>query len=514
MAFSTPRPNLDEALEALRRSEQRYRSLVEATASLTFIADREGQLISDMPAWREITGQGREEILGTGWMEAIHPADREAVADAWRTSVETRSICAIEYRIRRAAGGWTWLFVRAAPVIDRDGGVREYVGLCIDISPAKELEVALERERLMLESVIEQAPVGVALLWGPDFVYRLANERYFDMVPQRDFMGLPLLEAFPEVEEAGYAAFRHVWESQQPARLEEFAVPIDDEFSFEGKRYYSATLTPIPIGGEPGGILIVGVESTDDVRRRAALAEQLEHQRATAETLQRALLPERLPERPGIEFAARYVPAGGDLLVGGDWYDVLELSGGRIAVAVGDVAGKGVPAAAVMGQVRAAVRAYALESDGGPRGVLERIARVFLAHEPAQTTTLTYAEIDAAERTMRLSSAGHLPLLLIAPGGEPELVWEGRTVPLGVDDPEIDEATLGPLAPGTTLVLFTDGLVEMRTEPIDAGFERLTAAATGGDRVDLETLCERLLAVAGDPAGRRDDLALLAVRLG
>lgn len=514
MAFSTPRPNLEEALEALRRSEQRYRSLVEATASFTFVTEPGGELISDMPHWREITGQSREEILGSGWLDAIHPADRDAVARAWRRSVETQSVSASEYRIRRAEGGWTWLHERAAPVRERDGTVREFVGLCIDISGRKELEVALERERFMLERVIEQAPVGVALLWGPELVYRLANARYSEMVPRRDFLGLPLLEAFPEIEDAGYAAFRHVWDEQQPVRLEEFAVPIDDEFSLEGQRYYSATLTPIPIGGEPGGILIVGVESTEDVRRRTELAERLEHERATADTLQRSLLPQTLPELQGVRCAARYVPASGDLLVGGDWYDVLELAPDKVAVTVGDVAGKGVRAAAIMGQVRAAVRAYALEPDGGPGGVLERLARFYLAYEPAQMTTITYVEIDPAERTVRLASAGHLPLLLLAPGGAPALVWEGRTVPLGVVDPLIEEATLGPLPAGATLVLFTDGLVERRTEPIDAGFARLLAAAAGGDRLDLETLCERLLTVAGDPTGRRDDLALLAVRLG
>jgi PAS domain S-box-containing protein len=142
--------SLELVLEALQRSEQRYRSLVEATASFVWVARPDGALISDMPRWREITGQSVDELLGSGWMEVIHPDDRPAVAAAWRQAVRQAGPYAVEYRIRERDGGLRHLFVRGTPVFAPDGRVREFIGLCIDVTERAQLVDALDQERAVL----------------------------------------------------------------------------------------------------------------------------------------------------------------------------------------------------------------------------------------------------------------------------------------------------------------------------------------------------------------------------
>lgn len=244
---------------------------------------------------------------------------------------------------------------------------------------------------------------------------------------------------------------------------------------------------------------------------RAALAisraQLLERERGIAETLQRALLPDRLPDVPGLRLSAHFEPAAGE--VGGDWYDAVVLDSGEVALAIGDVAGKGIPAAALMGELRGGMRAGVLDG-GEPNDMLRRLDR--LADRAGRMATVVLVVLDPASGALRLASAGHLPPLLVEPGGAVRFLRGGASTPLLAYDAEAGAGT-DTLPPGGRLLLYTDGLVERRGEPIDASLERLaaTAAAHTGPLPDLAA---HLLAELYPPAGGlRDDIALLAVEL-
>jgi len=237
--------------------------------------------------------------------------------------------------------------------------------------------------------------------------------------------------------------------------------------------------------------------------------KQAEREHRIAETLQRSLLPDRLPEIPGVLLAARYLPATSDLEVGGDWYDVVQLPNGSLALAIGDVAGHGLRAASTMGQLRMALRAYALE-EGSPSQVVGRFRRLVRVLVP-DIVTLIYLVFDPESGTLRFANAGHPPPLLVDGDGQTSYLEGGLGPPLGAiahPGQDIDAAT--HLDAGSTLLLFTDGLVERRGASILDGLTRLkTLAADPGE--DLEALCDQLLsAMVTDEVS--DDIALLALR--
>ncbi len=221
-------------------------------------------------------------------------------------------------------------------------------------------------------------------------------------------------------------------------------------------------------------------------------------------TLQRSVLPERMPEVERIQLAARYVPGSTGLSVGGDWYDAIELGPSRLGVAVGDVVGKGVLAAATMTQLRNALRVYALEGLK-PSSVLARLNRLVDVTGPS-FATLLYAVIDTEGLTCRYASAGHPPPLLVSGSTRTSVFLEGgRSVPLGAHSEVGYRQQLVRLRPGDTLLLYTDGLVERREATLDEGLERFRAVTEKGPD-DVAVLGIRALPL---PA-RRLELALPA----
>jgi serine phosphatase RsbU (regulator of sigma subunit)/anti-sigma regulatory factor (Ser/Thr protein kinase) len=280
---------------------------------------------------------------------------------------------------------------------------------------------------------------------------------------------------------------------------------------------------PLLVEGRVLGVLHVGTlvpRSFDDgdvnllqlAADRAALsiehAALYEHRRV-AETLQRSLLPVALPPLPGFETAARYLPAAMGSRVGGDWYDVFRLSAGTIGVVIGDVVGRGLPAAALMAQLRTALRAYAFDGHR-PARVVDRMNRLTLQLSPSTMTTLSYLVIDPAEEELIAVSAGHLPPLVVAPDGTADYLPVEGDVALGVSRTAAYHEQRFDLPVGSTVVLFTDGAVEVRGEPLETGLERLRTLAAGARSV--EQLCAT---IAGDDSGQQpsDDVAVLAARL-
>lgn len=277
---------------------------------------------------------------------------------------------------------------------------------------------------------------------------------------------------------------------------------------------------PLLAAGEMVGVLHVGTLSSrqftaDDVHLlqlvgdRVALAVQARlsgRERAAASALQRSLLPDRLPEVPGIEFATRYVP-GSSTGVGGDWYDVFPLSEQRWGLVIGDVAGHGLSAATVMGRLRSVLRGYAMEHSD-PADVLAKLTQYARRFEPRVMATVAYATLDATSGGLQLSTAGHLPPVLAGPGQEPVVLELTPDPPIGVSCSHPRQTYRYQLAPGALMLFYTDGLIERRGSVIDEGLERLRTTVTTGHAEDV---CAWVMArlVGAEPTD--DDIAILAL---
>jgi PAS domain S-box-containing protein len=267
-------------------------------------------------------------------------------------------------------------------------------------------------------------------------------------------------------------------------------------FTDSGRRYHAADL-PVAL----------------DLARRAAhgleRASAYSEERRIAETLQQSMLPDTLPDVSGIALCARYL-AGGKIDVGGDWYDVVPLPGGRYGLAIGDVAGHGVRAATVMGQLRNAFRAFAADGND-PATVLARLNRFVFEQGPLDMATLCYGVLDPMRGRFEVATAGHMPPVLLAPDSDAAFIDVRPAPPIGADIGSRYTTVSLELVPGSTLVFYTDGLVERRGETLDAGLQRmLDALSFAPSSLDgtCDLLLERLL------GGRRpaDDVAVLGMR--
>ncbi|MQA87640.1 MAG: SpoIIE family protein phosphatase [Streptosporangiales bacterium] len=278
---------------------------------------------------------------------------------------------------------------------------------------------------------------------------------------------------------------------------------------------------PLLTEGTVMGVLHVGTLTvrrfTEDdvdllqlVADRVALATQARIsgvERAAAAALQRSLVPARLPSVPGLDMAARYVP-GEEGGVGGDWYDVFTLPSGWLGIAMGDVVGRGLRAAAVMGRLRSALRAYALEGDD-PSEVLNRLNREVLHFEPDTMATVLYAMYEPSLERLRVSLAGHLAPVLALPDQPAVLLDVPVDPPLGVPFGRRRRTTTIDTPPGTLTCFYTDGLVERHRSSLDADIEHLRASVVAGP---AGSVCSAVMGrLVGDDSVD-DDIALLVVR--
>jgi phosphoserine phosphatase RsbU/P len=242
---------------------------------------------------------------------------------------------------------------------------------------------------------------------------------------------------------------------------------------------------------------------------RAALATQSRMSsidRAAAVALQRSLQPARLPMLPGLDLAARYITGAGG--VGGDWYDVFPLPSGSLCLVIGDVVGRGLRAAVVMGRLRSALRAYAIETED-PADILTRLDRKTQHFEPDMMATAICAIVEPSLRRVHLSVAGHPAPILAVPGKEVAHADVKADLPIGVVmGPERHTTTL-EFQRGAVICLYTDGLVERRGSPVDAGTELLREAIVPGP---ADAVCTTIMRRLIGNAATNDDIALLAVR--
>lgn len=267
-------------------------------------------------------------------------------------------------------------------------------------------------------------------------------------------------------------------------------------------------------GGRAQLIRTTVFDATDRRSYERELLRARREEREIADELQRSLLSGALPEDDRFELAIEYQAAADGLDVGGDWYDAFWVGEDScLAVVVGDVVGRGIGAAATMGQLRSALRAIAA-TGAGPAVLLELLERYAHRHEVGMSSTLVYAEVNVVDHTLRWACAGHPPPLLVSATGSAEFLWDGRSAPLDVwiDEPPRREKGTAQLARGDLLILYTDGMVERRDASIDAGLDRLAATASAAHGQPAAVTAGSVFRALQDEQ-HSDDMCLLALRL-
>lgn len=392
-------------------------------------------------------------------------------------------------------------------------------------------------DELSVRDVLDRLPALVALVHGPEHRVAYVNDAYTAGFGARA-PGAPAHVALPELGELGLLPLLdQVQRSGKPRTAKNRTAP-------GGTSSYTVTCTPIEFpktkadadgstarahahtgtgsgsGSGTGsetepeahtgtGVLIHLADVTDHAEAVARLRASERRQREAAVTLQRSLLPQELEQPDDLRVAATYQPGGTEAAVGGDWYDVITLGAGRTALVIGDVMGRGVRAAAVMGQLRTAVRAYA-RLDLPPHEVLQLLDGLAAEIDASQIATCVYAVHDPNEGLLAYASAGHLPILVRDEDGTVRRAADPTGPPLGTGGWLHTSGTIA-LGPGSTAVLYTDGLVERRGEDIDEGVAALERALSGAQGTPA-VICDRLMRALGVDADHDDDVAVMVLQ--
>ncbi|WP_405827614.1 MULTISPECIES: SpoIIE family protein phosphatase [unclassified Streptomyces] len=444
----------------------------------------------------------------------------------------------LAFRIRRPNGELRWLGLRCRVEVDSEGTPQRVLGVVADatyLRPSADEVSLVQRLSATLAgaaTIREVSRLAAAALREPLGASRVAVG---ELEPERlivTALDPPEPDAWPE---AWRSEWRSVWPDVSLSDLPTLEGALrgghmslwppgaDLEPGLLGVGPGGLAVLPLPAEGRIVGLCLVGWDAQHRfgpeerslltataglVGQALVRAHALDAGHELATMLQRSLLPRKLPELPGGVAVARYLPATAGLEVGGDWYDVIPLGDGHVAFVIGDVQGHSAGAATIMGQMRTAVRAYAVEGHP-PDVVVARANRLLVGMETDLFATCTYVDLDMEEGIARVVRAGHLPPVLRRPDGvTEELAVEGGP-PLGVLAEAEFPMTEAGLLPGTVLVLLTDGLVESARLPLEEGMRRVCDVLAAADPVDPGGVADELVFGVGR---RDDDVALLLLR--
>jgi PAS domain S-box-containing protein len=543
---------LQQKSAELRASEERFRAAFEGAPIGMGLSTVSGRWLEVNDALCELLGRSQTQLLRQPLWDLVHPSDREHERDAVRRLLRDRPLFdQSEKRFTRPDGEVVNAIVSVSLTADSHDRPQGYIWQVVDVTEQRraEAERAARTEaeavvqtigklqqvteaalaHLDLDELLEVLVERVSEVFGADVVRILLRDQADDeLFTVGAAAGLDVKRG--TAVELG-SVLEEVVTRGTPVTLRELPPGTAPDPDIEAADVSSLMAAPLLVRGRVAGVVEVGARgprrfTLEDesllilMADRAGLA--IEHARAyerelsNVEMLQRSLLPDRLPKLRDIQLAAIYQPGGaistpgGADEVGGEWYDAIPLDGGRVGVAMGDVVGHGIAAAALMGQLRHAMRAYALEGHP-PAGVLDRLDRVVRSLDGGHMATVLYLVMEEDHGTVTFATAGHVPPLVISPEGEARYLETAPNPPLGVfESPQHREKT-AKLEPGSTIVLYTDGLVEERGVSIDQGLEALRLAASQ-DPCHPNELCERLVTamLAIHPA--HDDIAVLALR--
>jgi phosphoserine phosphatase RsbU/P len=521
----------------------------QSTSMLAAALAPDGTVLEANPALERLAG---EEVAGTGFETLIQTAQRDAFArrlaaaeSGWAGAMFAFTGAAAEIAIDRRV----WLrrlddtiLLVAEPAVGEQAHLVEKVLELNDELVAANRELVRQREELRtaahrinnleaisaaglinlrLDDLLAEVLRIIADAVGSERAVLLLLDDDREVLVARAAVGLVGVELDEIRVPLGKGVAGTIAQENEPRVVGDLS-QVEVHSAYLRESSLSMAGVPLTLDGEVIGVLHVSSAERDrfgeddmgllvPAAERAALAigraRILERERRIAETLQRSLLPDQLPAIEGLQLAARFRPGAG-VEVGGDWYDAVPLPSGELAVVIGDVAGKGLPAATLMGELRAGLRAYAIEG-GGPMDTLVRLNRLALRSFHMATVVLMHVAPDLGR--LSYGSAGHLPPLLLAADGSARFLRDGASTPLLALREDVADG-VAELAPGDRVVLYTDGLVERRREPIDESLERLRSTAEGFDG-DVEDLCGHLLEQLSPPVGSpHDDIAIIALQ--
>jgi PAS domain S-box-containing protein len=556
-------------------AEIRDRAVVAAGLAFTITDPRlpDNPLVFVNPAFERTTGYSREEVEGRNCRFLQGPETDPGAVIRIREAIEQQQHATVTLLNYRKDGTAFWNELSLSPVYDAAGALTHFVGIQADVTTRVQVEqereshLAAERtarteaeraqRRLALlaeatsmlaatldvdESLDRLTALVVPLMADWCTVHLLGTDGTVQRVAarHRDPDKLPLLRRLEELQPEGLSGDSYTAKVLRgsPATLVDVDESVllgrisDPELVEVYRRVglRSAMVVPLRARNHVLGVLSLFTDGsgrtfdsddlsmTADLARRAALtvdnARLYSREHEVAEQLQRSLLPQ-LPVVPGLDRAARYLPGSTAAQVGGDWYDLFALPDGTVGLAVGDVMGHDMTAAAAMGQLRSVLQSYAWQGSA-PAVVLDRLDQLVQGLDMAQLATCLYGRLDppreGAPGRLRLANAGHLPPALRGADGTVRLVGTEASLlvgaALGIERDEVEE----PIEAGAVLVLYTDGLVEHRGRPIDEGLEALGRALSSAPEGDAEAICEHLLAELTE-GNLDDDVALLVVRV-
>jgi PAS domain S-box-containing protein len=521
---------LESSRRALKRSEALLSGAFEAAPIGKTVLDAERRIIRSNPAFARLVGRDLAELTGVPVVDLCQDEDRPALLDALEQVLRSQREPATErssldLRLRSSSNTPVWVAMVASPIEATEFAEPMLLAQWIDLTVRRRAEQ--DRAELLLEQAarVQAEALAERLSKLQTLTSAMETLALDELLPELSTRLAELFEAdVAEVEISGGVDHPIVVRAVagQVARAGSTSTELP---ALDADRWREV---PLVIEGARVGGLRLALPSgrafspterslLQDAADRAALAirrAQLhEEEHRIAVELQRGLIPQSLPEPPGVELAAVYEVAGLGVQVGGAWYDAFELPDGRLGVVVGDVTGRGIRAASAMGQLRTLTRAFALAGDGRrpPGEALTLLNRHQLALGDEHLFTIVYAVIDPEDGTMAWANGGHPPpLLRDAAGGCKYL--EGGNGLMGVED-VVYETHSDRIGRDAALVLYTDGLIERRGESLDAGLDRLAVAADAGPD-EAGPLCEHILAQLIDPSGERyDDVTEVVVRL-
>jgi PAS domain S-box-containing protein len=500
----------------------------------------------------EFTGLSEQDALDHAQRSAlVHPHDREPLLASWSAAFETQAPFEAEFRLRARDGRYRWFLARIAPLPGTGGEPTRWFGCATDIEARKRTEDAmslvLDASAIIAgEREIDAALAAVSKLVVREFaetcaLYRPGTDGRLEITvlaardADRERTIQAMLRRYPPraADPVRLAMLR------DEARLIEHVTDAERRALAQDERHLtmlerlgtcSLIIAPLSVRGQAFGAMHLARYGASphfdaqDLRTAQLLADRLagatdeaqtrESERRLAETFQASALPSRLPAPPGIEIKAIYQAAEVGVNVGGDWYDAFEISPWRLVLSVGDVIGKGVNAAATMSLIRHGIR-FAAQRGQEPAEILRAVDAALKAENPDLTATAFVAIMDIRESRIRFASAGHPPAVLRLPlSGRTRLLNVEPAPPLGTwPDKTLPRVEAVPLAYGSLIAMYTDGLTEFDRDPVEG--ERLILEALRGEAAYASTNPARYLRDAV-LAGKRvhDDVAVITLAFG
>ncbi|WP_185949755.1 SpoIIE family protein phosphatase [Microbispora sp. KK1-11] len=510
-------------LARIRGRHTRWQTaMIESLQEAFFVCDENGSVIEINQAFTDILGYGPEGLpysaLHPWWpSEADDPVAHRMVAEAFEQLVSRgRGSCVIP--VTHRDGHQIWVAATFNDVADPTTGGRRVVGtlrdvtaehylvqresalaaLSVRVSQASSVRDALAGALEELRDVWDARQVSAALWYGeaqgqaedePE-LFGTASGAAWRTLPDDLRDRLAELRGFPPLRPVASGADGAGITLEHPEGIVTLWIDLGQNRPFTAEDQTLLALL--------SGHLGQGLHRT----------HQLDQQREAAVALQRAILgPSHLPDG----FAVRYEPATRPLEVGGDWYDIVPLPDDRIGIVVGDCVGRGLEAAAVMGQLRSACRALLLQ-EAGPSQVLSALDKFAALVPGAKCTTVFCGVLDTTTGHLVYSSAGHPPGILAHSDGTTELLEGGRSTPLAVRPGHPRPESTHTMPARSTLLLYTDGLVERRRSPLTAGIDEASAAVQDGRSAPIEDLATQVMSRMTPDTGYNDDVALLLYR--